>query len=249
MQQIARELNLSETVFLLKPATSEAVAKARIFTPYRELDFAGHPTVGSAYVLREAKNAPARFAIEENVGLVPIETDTDSDGQHVFWLTTPGLSFFETMDAAFCARLLNVDIDDIAADCPPQFASAGSPFLFVCLNSPEAVDRAQIQHSHLAQASGNVNSVGTFIYSRMFAPHTGIPEDPATGGATGPLAGYMLRHGKLPKQTLQFTSEQGVKMGRRSLLHVKIDINGNDASIKVGGSVVPVAEGVFFLDA
>jgi trans-2,3-dihydro-3-hydroxyanthranilate isomerase len=262
MQQIARELNLSETVFLFESTTPDAIAKARIFTPFRELDFAGHPTVGSAYVLRGGKNAPDRFTIEENVGAVPIETDTDSDGQHVFWLTTPALRFFETLDAAFCAQLLNVPIDDIATDCAPQFASAGSPFLFVYLNSPEAVDRAQLQHAYLQEALGSVNSVGTFIfartqpesdwcfdvYSRMFAPHTGIPEDPATGSATGPLAGYMLRHGKLPKQSLQFTSEQGAKMGRRSLLHVKIDFNGDDASIQIGGSVVPVAEGVFFLD-
>jgi trans-2,3-dihydro-3-hydroxyanthranilate isomerase len=262
MQQIAGELSLSETVFFAEPTTPHAAAKVRIFTPLRELDFAGHPTIGSAYVLSRSKTMPERFAIEENAGLIQIDVETEAEGEPVFWLTTPRLTFYETVEAAFCARLLNLSVDDIESDCPAQYASAGSPLLFICLTTPEAVDRARLQHAHLEEALGSVNSVGTFlfarkephsdscfdVYSRMFAPQTGLPEDPATGGATGPLAGYMLRHGILPRRSVQFTSEQGVKMGRRSSLLVKLDIDRADVSIKVGGSVVAVAEGTFFLD-
>jgi trans-2,3-dihydro-3-hydroxyanthranilate isomerase len=260
MQQIAGELNLSETVFLCKATDSRAIARAKIFTPRRELNFAGHPTLGSAYVLSGSNPAPSEFAIAENIGLVRVETSIGEEGFPLFWLTTPPVKFLQEMDASVCARLLNLSIADVALDCPPQFASAGSPLLFVCLASPEAVDRAELQNAHLTDALGSVDSVGTFIfswkggdsgldvYSRMFAPQTGIAEDPATGGATGPLAALMLKHGMLPRHNVHFTSEQGVKMGRPSLLHVKMEIDGPDVSIKVGGSVVAIAEGVFMLD-
>lgn len=222
MQRIANELNLSETVFLTKATLPEAIARARIFTPRRELDFAGHPTIGAAVVLAQEHVSGSLFSIEENVGLVRIRRDTDDAGDERFWLMTPGLTFFETLEAAFCARLLNLKAADLVEDAPPQFVSAGSPLLFVALRTPEAVDRAVLQMSYLPDALGSVSSVGTFIfarkqpassscfnvYARMFAPQTGIAEDPATGGATGPLAGYMMKHGMLPaRDGLEFTSE------------------------------------------
>ena len=262
MQRIAGELNLSETVFLLEPVDGRAAAKARIFTPRRELDFAGHPTIGTAFVVSNLMSHPRCFALEENVGLVQIDADADADGYPMYWLTTPRLQFFETVDRAYCAQLLQLSLDDIARDCPPQIVSAGSPMLFVCLVSPEAVDRAAVQHDLAARRVGSVDSVGTFVfarkepqsstcfdvYARMFAPQTGIAEDPATGGATGPLPGYLLAHDKLPRKALAFTSEQGVKMGRRSLLHVRIDTSTDGETIKVGGSVVRVAHGTFIMN-
>jgi trans-2,3-dihydro-3-hydroxyanthranilate isomerase len=199
-----------------------------IFTPRRELAFAGHPTVGSAYVIGRQKSHSFPFTIEENVGLISIDADTDDAGNSVIWLTTPKVEFFETVDPAFCARLLGLSSDDIRSGGPPQYVSAGTPLLFVCVNSPEDVDRAQLRLDHLDEALGSFDSAGTFIfarkeplstscfdvYSRMFAPQTGIIEDPATGGETGPLAAYMLSCGMLPrKERLQFTSEQGTKMG------------------------------------
>ncbi|MBV9647311.1 MAG: PhzF family phenazine biosynthesis protein [Candidatus Eremiobacteraeota bacterium] len=264
MQRIAGELNLSETVFFLEPTIAGALAKARIFTPRQELDFAGHPTVGSAYVLHRRETHPGSFAIEEKVGLVPIDVETDETGDSVFWLTTPKITFFETLDAAFCAQLLNLSSEDFVAGVSPQFLSAGNPFLFVCLKTPEAVDRAEIQHAYLKDALGSVNSTGTYVfsrkvpdsdsnfdvYSRLFAPQTGITEDAATGSATGPVAAYMWRHGLLPrKDSLRFTSEQGTKMGRRSLLYVRVAQRDDDVQVKIGGCVVQVGEGNFFLDA
>jgi trans-2,3-dihydro-3-hydroxyanthranilate isomerase len=263
MQRIAGELNLSETVFLSDAAVPAAAAKARIFTPRRELDFAGHPTIGAAYVLALRWAPAGRFAIEENVGLVPIERDNDETGNQRFWLTTPKLTFFETLDATLCARLLNLSDDDIAADAPPQFVSAGSPVLIICLKTTAAVDRAALQQQYLGDALGSAGSVGTFIfarkepasatcfdvYSRMFAPQTGVPEDPATGGATGPLAGYMLENGMLPRRDgLQFSSEQGRKMGRLSFLHVRLGVRSDQTTIEVGGTVVLTGEATLFLD-
>ncbi len=261
MQRIAAEFNLSETAFILPSQTAEAAARVRVFTPRRELDFAGHPTIGSAYVLREKGISSLHFAIEENVGSVPIDVEIERDDPAIFWLTTPPLTFYETVDAALCARLLNLDSRDVAPEIPPQFVSAGAPLLFICLNSPAAVDRAELQHAYLKDAIGSVNSCGTFIfarkdpqsttcfdvYSRMFAPQMGIAEDPATGGATGPLAGYLHKYGKIPRSGVHFISEQGVKMGRRSILHVQLREVEGEPSIKVGGSVVRIAQGVFLL--
>lgn len=184
MPRVANELNLSETVFLTDSTRPDAVAKARIFTPRRELDFAGHPTIGAAHVLALRYATGDRFAIEENVGLVEIELEEDQNGEPRCWLTTPGLRFFETLDPTLCARFLNLSLADLVAESPPQFVSAGSPLLFVALATPESVDRAELQLAYLSDALGSVNSVGTFIfarkepgstrfdvYARMFAPN------------------------------------------------------------------------------
>ncbi len=261
MQRIAAEMNLSETVFFFAPTSAEALVKVRIFTPRREMPFAGHPTVGSAFVLSRQRELPERFGIEENVGVVPIEADTDGSGNRRFWLTTPEITFMDTLDASFAARLLGVSPHDVAA-APPQYVSAGSPFLFVALNSAEAVDRAALQTAHLQEAIGAVNAVGTFVFarkdprslsnfdvhSRMFAPQSGISEDPATGSATGPLAAYMRANGLLPGGPVEFFSEQGVKMGRRSVLQVRVGESNGGVRIRVGGTVVPVAEGTLRLE-
>ncbi len=263
MQAIAGEFNLSETVFILPATTPGAAAKLRIFTPRSELAFAGHPTVGAAYVLSAGLPIGHGFVLEENVGSVPIEQDADDDGNPRFWLTTPKITLSETLDRAFCARLLNLPESDVSPVVPPRFGSAGTPFLFVNIVSPEAVDRAEFQSAHLREAMGSAGSVGTFlfarrdpasrtnydVYARMFAPQSNIAEDPATGSATGPLAQYMRAYGLLPKSPLSFTSEQGTKMGRRSLLRVRVETAGDDVAIKVGGSAVTVTKGRFFLDA
>jgi trans-2,3-dihydro-3-hydroxyanthranilate isomerase len=256
MQMIAAEFNLSETAFLLRPAAQDAAVRVRIFTPRRELPFAGHPTIGAAAVFCDRSGATPPFLIEESAGLIKIDTDGNGSKGRRFWLTTPPVAFYETLSREFCAKLLRLELRDVRADIPPTFASAGSPLLFVCLDSAEAVDRAQLQERYLPEALGSVDSVGTFVfarkepnssvnfdvYSRMFAPQTGIPEDPATGGASGPLAAYMMRCGLLPaNEPAAFTSEQGTKIGRQSFLYVRTDPAGG--TIKVGGSTVEIARG------
>ena len=256
MQAIAGEFNLSETVFLLPPNMRDAAVRARIFTPKRELAFAGHPTIGAAAVFCDRSGSAPPFVIEEKAGAIKIDADKAGSKERIFWLTTPPVTFYETVEPEFCASLLGLNDHDVRADVLPTFASAGSPLLFICLQSPEAVDRAEMQGQHLASALGSVDSVGTFIfarqeaasstnfnvYSRMFAPQTGIPEDPATGGATGPLAAYMMRYNLLPRDVpATFVSEQGTKMGRQSFLHVRTE--PSVSTIKVGGSTVAIGRG------
>jgi trans-2,3-dihydro-3-hydroxyanthranilate isomerase len=260
MQRIACELNLSETTFVFPPADPKHAAKVRIFTPGSELNFAGHPTLGTAFVVRG--NA-TELVLEENVGPVPVRVGTATDGAVQFWLTTPPITFGERIDPAPVAKALGLGPNDIRPDTPPEAAGAGGPtFLYVGLRNREAVDRIAFFDYRVLQAAfpNAPSEIFVFatleesdgepgdtyaVYSRMFAPAHGIAEDPATGSATGPLAAYMIRHGLLPLANgLRMVSEQGTKMGRRSLLHVLVHVDGtNDPRIEVGGSVVPIARG------
>jgi trans-2,3-dihydro-3-hydroxyanthranilate isomerase len=261
MQRIACELNLSETTFVFPPADPQNAAAVRIFTPRSELPFAGHPTLGTAFVVRGDAETD-HLVLEEGIGPVAVRIARADDGAVQFWLTTPPITFGDKIDAAAVTRALGLRPNDIRPDTPPEVAGAGPQFLFVGLRNREAVDRIEmLDYRALRAAVPNApTEVFVFatleesdgedgytyaVYSRMFAPEIGIAEDPATGSATGPLAAYMIRHGLLPQANgLRMVSEQGTKMGRRSLLHVLIHTDGTNASrIEVGGSVVPIARG------
>lgn len=261
MQRIACELNLSETTFVFPPADPKNTALVRIFTPRSELPFAGHPTVGTAFVLRGDGGADA-LVLEEGVGTVPVRVARDDQGNEQFWLTTPRIVFGERVDPVPVAAALGLRTNDFQADAPPEIAGAGPTFLFVALKNRDVVDRIEMLDPRALRAALPQAPTGVFVfarleesdtesgdtyavYSRMFAPESGVFEDPATGSATGPLAAYMIRHGLLPLANgLHMVSEQGTKMGRRSLLHVLIHVNENGPPrIEVGGSVVPIAHG------
>jgi len=149
------------------------------------------------------------------------------------------------------AALLGLGVADVREDLEPQIAGAGSPFLYIPLNDTTAVDRAVLDAGELQKCEGLEAIVGVYLfaqtdegaYARMFAPMSGIPEDPATGGATGPLYAYLKRHGKLPDRN-RFVNRQGVALGRPSLLQVRMTWDGDDLRrIEVGGQAVFVGEG------
>lgn len=258
MQRIAREFNLSETTFILPPANPKHTAHVRIFTPYSELPFAGHPTLGTTFVLRG--DSPAtEFVLEEGAGPVPVRVATGVDGGVRFWLTTPPITFGDRTERQPVAAALGLRPDDLHADVAPEVATAGPPFLFVPLKSRELVDRIELlDHRELRGALPNApagvyvfallerGNDGTFaVYSRLFAPEHGIAEDPATGSAVGPLTALMMRRGMLPREDgLRVLVEQGAKMGRRSFLHALVHIEGTaEPRVEVGGSVVPIGRG------
>jgi trans-2,3-dihydro-3-hydroxyanthranilate isomerase len=253
MQRIARELNLPEITFVFPASLPGCVADVRIFTPLKEMIFAGHPTIGTAFVLRdEGLIAPSlgEFQLQEKVGSVPVRVA--HDGSEIIWLKTPQIEWEITYDPALCARVLGLELGDLASDgIVPQRLSAGNPALFVPLRSQALVDRAWLSPDGMRLLRGDESEpfcVFAFVptptgaYSRMFAPEYGIPEDPATGSATGSLAAFMMRHRLL--SSTRFVSEQGTKMGRRSLLHVQIHDSGD---IDVGGHVTPVGAGTIEL--
>jgi trans-2,3-dihydro-3-hydroxyanthranilate isomerase len=256
MQKIAQEMNLAETTFVLPAESPAGVARVRIFTPKREMAFAGHPTIGTAFVLfqqgRLSEDSDS-FFLEENVG--PVQMWVERGERPLLWLKTPAIYEGPVYDRPHCAHALGLRPADLL-DLPPQILTAGNPTLIVALKDQEAVDRAWLDAAGMKKLrDGEAEPFCVFVfcrteqgaYSRMFAPDYGVPEDPATGSSTGPLAAFMMRHGLLPTSTTRFVSEQGKKMGRRSLLYVRIA--GSDASreIFVGGHVAPIAEGVLRL--
>ncbi len=258
MLRIARETNLSETTFILPPERAGAAAKVRIFTPYREMNFAGHPTIGTAYVLRERGIVSAdvlNFGLEENVGVVPIRIDDGSNP--IIWLTTPPITREGTYDRVKCAAALGLSEKDLLPNAPCELYSAGNPNIFVPLIDDAAVDRVSVDsaalHALLRERSGPTclfafAPTPQGAYSRMFAPELGIIEDPATGSATGPLAAYMMDHDLVARADgTRFVSEQGTKMGRRSILHVFVHGERRQQSIEVGGNVSPAMIGTLTL--
>jgi trans-2,3-dihydro-3-hydroxyanthranilate isomerase len=257
MQSVARELNLSETVFILPPTRPDCAARLRIFTPAREMLFAGHPTVGASFVLLDEGIVPKNsehFVLEEGVGPVPIRIE--SGDRPLIWLTTPPIHDGPTFDRELCAEVLGLSATDLL-NIAPQLLSAGNPVVFIALKDSSTVDRVSLDSAANRKLRGNYpDPVCVFVfaptpdgaYSRMFAPEYGVVEDPATGSATGPLAAYMLRHNLVSGAPgTRFVSEQGTKMRRRSLLHVHIRGEHGAAGIDVGGHVTSLVRAVMDL--
>jgi len=265
MQKIAREFNLSETVFLLRPREPGAPWRLRIFTPGRELPFAGHPTIGAAHVLIEealvkVSGTSGSFALEEGVGRIPIQARRQSDGHWFIQLTTAKLpeEAGPAPPLATVAKLLGIGTSDLldGVDCP-QFFSCGVPFLFVPVRSRAVLGKmaVDVAESRKLQAQAGASQVFAFCYqperegsdlrARMFAQEFGIVEDPATGSAVAALAGYLARRAATQEGTRHWVIEQGFEMGRPSILHLEVDFaQGAVKAVRVGGTAVRMSEGV-----
>jgi trans-2,3-dihydro-3-hydroxyanthranilate isomerase len=261
MQAIAREMNCSETTFLGPPTRPDCAARVRIFTPAREVPFAGHPTIGTAWVLATEKllRSELRFNLEEGIGPVEVTLEGDPVNPSFLWMRHGEARFGpELPDRAGFARALGLGESDLLPGAPICTGSTGNPFLYIPLRDREAVDRARLDVPALLAAQGDAPNVGVFVfapdadpkagrvYSRMFASHTsGIPEDPATGSASGPLGAYLVERGLVtPADRVDIVSEQGARMGRPSVLHIRIGMRaGRVSEILVGGTVVPVIDG------
>jgi trans-2,3-dihydro-3-hydroxyanthranilate isomerase len=251
MQRIARELNLAETVFVLPPTRSDCVAKVRIFTPLKEMLFAGHPTIGTAFVLLDeglVQTGSGGFVLEEKIGPVPVRVEMGEEP--MLWIESPPIKEGREYDSDLCSNVLGLKANELL-DIPPKLLNAGNPTVFVALRNKDAVDRAWLDLAGAKQLRGlDREPFCTFVftptpegaYSRMFAPEYGVPEDPATGSSTGLLAAYMMRHGLFSNSDgARFVSEQGTKMGRRSYLHVLVRGENGIDGIEIGGHVTPVA--------
>ena len=261
MQKIAQEMNFSETTFILPPEAGGDV-RMRIFTPGDELPMAGHPTIGSTFALAHEgviKRGRERFVFELGVGPVPVSLEWDAHGLSFAWMTQPLPTFGGTIDdRSGIAASIGVDAGDLVDGLPVQSVSCGVPFLFVPLRSPAAVDAVTIDIKSLgrcSQAAGLANlpvflfttdaSGDETVYSRMLAPGFGIAEDPATGGASGPLGSYLLHHRVVDAtKARDMLSLQGAKMGRPSQIYISIDSEGEKITrVRVGGRSVLVGRG------
>jgi trans-2,3-dihydro-3-hydroxyanthranilate isomerase len=262
MQAIAREMNCSETTFLLPPTRPDCAARVRIFTPARELPFAGHPTIGTAWVLATEKRLPPnnlRFNLEEGIGPVEVTLEGEPTRPSFLWMRHGEARFGPALpDRVGFARALGLAESDLLAGQPVRTGSTGNTFLYIPLRDRDTVDRARLDVPALLAAQGEGPNLGVFVfapdpdpragtvYSRMFAPHTsGVPEDPATGSASGPLGAYLVERGLVaPAETVDIVSEQGTRMGRQSFIQIRVGMSGGRIrEILVGGRVVPVIEG------
>jgi trans-2,3-dihydro-3-hydroxyanthranilate isomerase len=259
MQTIAREFNLSETVFVFPPADKAHRAKLRIFTPARELPFAGHPTVGTAVLLGRIDGGGSRsFTLEEQVGLVPCRVTSSGADSGAASFDIPRLpSQTEgSADAAAIASALGLSPADIGFDgLVPQRWSAGNPFTIVPVATIEAVGRCRPDLARFEAAFGGgfaapfivcrqAAEAGHDFHTRMFAPGAGISEDPATGSAAAAFAGYLAASGQYKDGEHLVRIEQGYEMGRPSLMELTLKLTGGKLTgAAIAGGAVVVMEG------
>jgi trans-2,3-dihydro-3-hydroxyanthranilate isomerase len=265
MQAIASEFNYSETTFVLPPQDQAHDAQVRIFTVNREIPFAGHPNVGTAFVLAaQAATPPVRLLFEEKAGLVPVEILTEQGSAVGAELTAPQplnkLTSLSTAQAAACLSLTSDDV--ISERHPPQIVSVGLPFLVVEVASRDALRRAKPDAAAFAQTFPQHGCDAVYFYTRdvppaeacdlqarMFHPgSSGLSEDPATGSATVAAAALLADLAGERDGEIKLRIGQGVDMGRPSLLLTRVvKRNGEIASAHVGGRCVQMMEGTFRL--
>jgi trans-2,3-dihydro-3-hydroxyanthranilate isomerase len=268
-QTVARELNLSETTFVYPPRDDSHDFGVRIYTPAEELPFAGHPTLGTSFVLAlEGRIAVAggkgATRLREKVGVIPVELDAMTGGSGSATMQQPKPEFdAANNNRAGLAKLVSLEAADLHPDLPPQVVSCGVPYLILPLrdlaSAHRARPRADLWESTLAPlGTPNVLVVTRETgkpahqwHARMFAPHLGVVEDPATGSAAGPLGAYTVRHRVLPADPAgetAMTIEQGIEMGRPSVLRVRVRAVGNDiTAVLVSGECHRIGEGKLHL--
>lgn len=261
MQTIAREFNLSETIFVQQPQDKAHEARVRIFFPTAEIPFAGHPTIGCAIHLAKKKHGDAdfdlQFVLEEEAGPVPVHV-VSKGGRVTATLTAPVVPHRHdgtSPSKALAARALGLDPSDIGFAGHDCGVHAGGPaFLYIPVVSLETLAKTVVREPHWSEMLEAANVDSAYVYTfgdngndfqaRMFSPTAGIPEDPATGSATAIFANQLLQAGELETGNIVLKLVQGVEMGRRSELGLEISCSGDQlAEVRVSGSAVPVSSG------
>ena len=259
-QKIARELNLSETVFLF-PKNTCGRYPMRIFTPVKELPTAGHPSIGTAYFL--AQNFPKgdgiiTIALNQNIGPIEVKIEMSKKGPLMATMYQVCPHFGDILDnRSEIAELLNLTASDLM-NYPIQEVSCGVPYIIVPVKTLENIQNLTFNTQVWKQLKSTLKDLSVYVFTpqgllpnsdlhgRMFAPEIGITEDPATGSANGPLACYLFKYG-IKKGPL--ISEQGFEMNRPSILHIEIESEKEIIkNVKVGGQAVFVGQGQFIID-
>jgi trans-2,3-dihydro-3-hydroxyanthranilate isomerase len=261
-------MNYSESTFVLPAETPGTDVRMRIFTPGAELPMAGHPTIGTTFALAHLGVIPLgtdRWVFGLGVGPTPVELTWKVGALDFAWMDQRPPDYREPLSRADAIRATGIDPSAIdATGLPIEEISCGVPFTFVPVQTRAALDAAEpdlavMRRLKSAFPGGHVGvfvftteaaEAGVTAYSRMFAPGSGIAEDPATGGASGPLGCYLVKHGLVRRDQMQdMVSLQGVKMGRPSRIHIRIteDANGAITRVQVGGKAVRVGEGTIDL--
>jgi trans-2,3-dihydro-3-hydroxyanthranilate isomerase len=255
MQTIAAEFDYSETTFVTGQPSRDGWP-VRIFTPEEEVPFAGHPTLGTASVIRQelADGDPDRISLDLEVGEIPVDVRT-THGEDFLWMRQQPPTFGEELSHDLLADVLGLDESHLDTDWPVQVVSTGLPTIIVPLQNLAALEgieldrgaydslvedrEAKLVHAVAPEAREEANDLAV----RMFSPYYGVPEDPATGSANGCLAAYLAYHQYLGASSVDVRVEQGYELGRPSLLALSSTVNAENIAVEVGGQVVAVAQG------
>lgn len=255
MQTIAREINFSETTFILSDEPNNGGFDVRIFTPKEEVPFAGHPTLGTANIIHSqilcGKSNDLRLNLK--IGQIPVSFSDDGYG----WMRQVQPVFGERHRAETLARITGVELSDIDERFPIQEVSTGMPFFIVPLKSLAALKKAKVDKDKYFDFIQHTAAKGILVFCpethepqndisvRVFVDYHGVPEDPATGSGNGCLAGYLVKYRYFGKNVIDLRSEQGYEIGRPSLLLLKAEQDGEAIHISVGGKSIVVAQGEF----
>ena len=264
MQNIAKEFNFSETTFVFPPEAGQT-KKVRIYTPNTEVPFAGHPNIGTAFILAKdgafgTFDTVKEVVFEEKAGLVPVKIKKDESGYIWCELSAPEiLSIGDPVSKSLVASVLTLNESEILTTThPPQVASVGLPFLFVEISSVNSLIRAQIDVGKLESLieEAGVSYIHFYcrdvenfdIKARMFAPLDGVSEDPATGSANGALIGLLSQYENIDDSDKNWTISQGTEIGRPSVLYGRTQKQkGKVIGVWIGGHSVLVSEGILKL--
>jgi len=259
MQQIAREMNFSETTFIMSESERDGGYDVRIFTPGEEVPFAGHPTLGTAHIIRSEimgdKNSLSKITLNLKAGQIPVTFGEGVDS--IYWMKQLEPEFGKTLPADKLASVLGLKPDDIETRFPVEEVSTGLPHIIVPLRNLESLKRARVNRDKYFELVKDAWARPILIFSpephleqndisvRMFADCFGIPEDPATGSGNGCLAGYLVRHKYWGRSEIDIKSEQGYEIGRPSLLYLKAEERDGHIHVSVGGKAITISRGEF----
>jgi len=255
MQVIAREINYSETTFILSDKPNNGGFDVRIFTPKEEVPFAGHPTLGTAYIIHDEilQGKTKDVVLNLKVGQIPVTFSRDG----YCWMQQIQPAFIQQHGPENLAGILCLDVSEIDDRFPVEEVSTGLPFFIVPLKNIAALKRARVDKERYFDFIKNTTAKGILVFCpethepqnnisvRVFVDYYGVPEDPATGSGNGCLAGYLVKHSYFGGESIDLRAEQGYEMGRPSLLLLRAEAQGSNINISVGGKSIIVARGEF----
>ena len=255
MQKIAKEMNYSETTFITANTLRDGGYDVRIFTPVKELPFAGHPTLGTAFIIQQAliQKPVERVNLNLQVGQIPVTWE--GEAREFLWMRQNPPTFHQEFPATTLAPVLNLEIEEIDTRFPIQEVSTGIPFILVPLKTHATLKNCRINKEKYFDLVEKTEAKEILIFCpetysrenqlsvRVFAEYLGIPEDPATGSANGCLAGYLVQHQYFGSDSINIRVEQGYEIGRASLLLLRANRENDRIEVNVGGKVETIAKG------
>jgi len=257
MQKIAKEMHFSETTFILSEKQRDAGYDVRIFSPEKEMPFAGHPALGTAFAIQQEiiKQRVDKVVLNLKVGQIPVSFNYKGNHPDTLFMKQVSPTFGQIVDPKTVSKILDLDVDDVDARFPVEEVSTGMPFLIVPLKTLDSVKRARTNRNEYFNLIKRLEAKAILIFCRetydeendlnvrMFADYLGITEDPATGSGNGCLAGYLVKHRFFGKDRVDLRVEQGYEIGRPSLLLLKAENKFEEIEVLVGGRTIMVAKG------